>query len=63
VTSGETVNHLRAVREGSVLGGRGGGAVLAAIRTGMPATQEELAERVGVSATTVQAWERAASRW
>lgn len=32
--------------------------MLAAIRTGMGATQEELAERVGVSAATVQAWER-----
>jgi hypothetical protein len=58
VTSGETASHLRAVSEGGVLGGRVGGAVLAAIRTGLPATQEELAERMGVSATTVQAWER-----
>jgi hypothetical protein len=58
VTSGETASHLRAVGEGGVLAGRVGGAVLAAIRTGMQATQEELAERAGVSATTVQAWER-----
>lgn len=58
VTSRQTASHLRAVSEGSVLGGRVGGAVLAAIRTGIPATQEELAERAGVSVTTVQAWER-----
>jgi DNA-binding XRE family transcriptional regulator len=58
VISGETVNLVRAVSEGGVLGGRVGGAVLAAVRTGMAATQEELAERVGVSAATVQAWER-----
>lgn len=58
MTGGETVNRLRAVGEGGVLGGRVGGAVLAAIRTEMNATQEELAERVGVSAATVQAWER-----
>ena len=58
MTSGETVSHLRAVSEGGVLGGRVAGSLLAAIRTGLPATQEELAERVGVSATTVQAWER-----
>jgi transcriptional regulator with XRE-family HTH domain len=47
-----------AVSEGGALGGRVGGAVLAVIRTGIQATQEELAERVGVSAATVQAWER-----
>jgi hypothetical protein len=58
VTSTETASHLRAVGEGGVLGGRVGGAVLAAIRTQIQATQEELAERAGVSPTTVQAWER-----
>jgi transcriptional regulator with XRE-family HTH domain len=58
VTSGETISHLRAVSEGGVLGGRVGGAVLAARRTEIHATQEELAERAGVSPTTVQAWER-----
>jgi ribosome-binding protein aMBF1 (putative translation factor) len=63
VTSGETASHVRAISEGGVLGSRVGGAVLAAIRTGMGATQEELAERVGVSATTVQTWERGRSRW
>jgi DNA-binding XRE family transcriptional regulator len=43
---------------GSVLGGRVAGALLAAIRMSMPATQEAMAERLGVSLTTVQAWER-----
>jgi transcriptional regulator with XRE-family HTH domain len=43
---------------GGVLGGRVAGAVLAAIRASMPATQEEMAGRLGVSVTTVQAWER-----
>ena len=43
---------------GGVLGGRVAGAVLAAIRMSMPATQEQMAERLGVSLTTVQAWER-----
>jgi DNA-binding XRE family transcriptional regulator len=58
VTSGETASHLRAASDGGILGGRVGGAVLAAIRTQISATQEELAERTGVSPTTVQAWER-----
>jgi hypothetical protein len=58
VTSARTASHLRAVSEGGVLGGRVSGAVLAAVRTEIAATQEELAERVGVSAATVQAWER-----
>ncbi len=58
MTGGGTVSHLGAASEGGVLGGRVGGAVLAAIRTGIGATQEELAERTGVSAATVQAWER-----
>jgi DNA-binding XRE family transcriptional regulator len=44
--------------KGGVLAGRVGGAVLATMRTGISLTQEELAERVQVSATTVQAWER-----
>jgi transcriptional regulator with XRE-family HTH domain len=44
--------------KGGVLAGRVGGAVLATMRTGIPLTQEDLAERLQVSPTTVQAWER-----
>ena len=44
--------------QGGVLAGRVGGAVLAAMRAQIPMTQEELAERLQVSPTTVQAWER-----
>jgi transcriptional regulator with XRE-family HTH domain len=44
--------------KGGVLAGRVGGAVLATMRTRIPLTQEELAERLQVSPTTVQAWER-----
>ena len=58
MTGGGTVSRLGSVSEGGVLGGRVGGAVLAAIRTGISATQEELAERTGVSLATMQAWER-----
>lgn len=43
--------------KGGVLAGRVGGAVLATMRRRMPMTQEELAERLQVSPTTVQAWE------
>src|ERR1700743_201769 len=43
---------------GGVLAGRVGGAVLATMRTRIPLTQEDLAERLQVSPTTVQAWER-----
>jgi transcriptional regulator with XRE-family HTH domain len=41
-----------------ILAGRVGGAVLAAIRRRIPMTQEELAARLDVSLTTVQAWEK-----
>lgn len=41
-----------------ILAGRAGGAVLAAIRRDIPMTQEELAERLRASVTTVQAWEQ-----
>lgn len=58
MTGGGIVSRLGAADDGGVLGGRVGGAVLAAIRTEIAATQEELAERAGVSVTTVQAWER-----
>ncbi len=58
MTGGRTVSRLVAASDGGVLGGRVGGAVLAEIRTGIGATQEELADRTGVSVTTVQAWER-----
>jgi transcriptional regulator with XRE-family HTH domain len=44
--------------QGGVLAGRVGGAVLAAMRAQIPMTQEELAERLRVSLSTVQAWER-----
>lgn len=44
--------------KGGVLAGRVGGAVLAAIRRHIPLTQEELARRLDVSLTTVQAWEQ-----
>jgi transcriptional regulator with XRE-family HTH domain len=44
--------------QGGVLTGRVGGAVLAAMRAQIPMTQEELAERLRVSLSTVQAWER-----
>jgi transcriptional regulator with XRE-family HTH domain len=44
--------------KGGVLAGRVGGAVLATMRTRIGLTQEELAERLQVSPTTVQAWER-----
>lgn len=44
--------------KGGVLAGRVGGAVLATMRTRIPLTQEDLAERLQVSPTTVQAWER-----
>jgi transcriptional regulator with XRE-family HTH domain len=43
---------------GGILAGRVGGAVLATMRGQLPMTQEELAERLQVSPTTVQAWER-----
>lgn len=39
------------------LAGRVGGAVLAAIRSGMGTTQEQLAERLQIGLSTVQAWE------
>ncbi len=51
-------NYVTALTGGGVLGGRVAGAVLAAIRKSMPATQEHMAERLEVSLTTVQAWER-----
>jgi len=44
--------------KGGVLAGRVGGAVLATMRTRIPLTQEDLAERLQVSPTTLQAWER-----
>lgn len=44
--------------QGGVLAGRVGGAVLAVMRAQIPMTQEELAERLRVSLSTVQAWER-----
>jgi transcriptional regulator with XRE-family HTH domain len=56
------MRHLSAISqttgEGGVLAGRVGGAVLAAMRTRIPMTQEEMAGRLQVSPTTVQAWER-----
>lgn len=42
-----------------ILTGRIGGALLAAIRKSIPMTQEELSSQLGVSTTTVQAWEQA----
>lgn len=48
----------QAAGNGGVLAGRVGGAVLATMRTRIPLTQEDLAERLQVSPTTVQAWER-----
>ena len=44
--------------KGGILAGRVGGAVLAAIRRRIPMTQDDLASRLEVSLTTVQAWER-----
>jgi transcriptional regulator with XRE-family HTH domain len=44
--------------EGGILAGRVGGAVLGAIRRRIPMTQEDLATRLQVSLTTVQAWEK-----
>jgi transcriptional regulator with XRE-family HTH domain len=44
--------------KGGILAGRVGGAVMAAIRRRIPMTQEDLAARLGVSLTTVQAWEK-----
>ena len=44
--------------KGGLLAGRAGGAVLATIRRHIPMTQEDLASRLQVSPTTVQAWEK-----
>jgi transcriptional regulator with XRE-family HTH domain len=48
----------QAASKGGVLAGRVGGAVLAVTRKQIQLTQEDLAERLRVSPTTVQAWER-----
>src|SRR5258708_6158521 len=48
----------RTTGKGGILAGRVGGALLAAIRRRLPMTQEELARRLDVWLTTVQAWEQ-----